>query len=160
VVESLAERYEDTADNVKGIFDPGTKEIAIRKDAQERAGAEGFAGFTLAHEAGHAADAGQGLRNLFGGGLLVPRNPSEFAESDLASEQLDRLSARARGIFRPEQTEEGLSDLELYDDEEYVAYRETVEERLADAIALNVLEPRAARREAPELAEFLRERVF
>jgi hypothetical protein len=78
----------------------------------------------------------------------------------LASEQLDRLSARARGIFRPEQTEEGLSDLELYDDEEYVAYRETVEERLADAIALNVLEPRAARREAPELAEFLRERVF
>jgi len=159
VMESLEDYSVTTSANTMGLFNPRKKEIALREVAMDRRN-EGFAGFTLAHESGHAADAAKGLRSVFGVGPVIPKNPSEFAESDKAQEQLEKLSARARGAFREEQIDDPVSDFKMYDDEEYNKYRERVEEQIADAIALAALEPRAARREAPELVDFLRDRVL
>jgi len=159
VMESLEEYSVTTSANTMGLFNPRKKEIAMREVAMDRRD-EGFAGFTLAHETGHAADAAKGLRSVFGAGPLIPSNPSEFAESDEAREQLESLSARARGAFREEQIDDPVSDFKMYEDEDYNKYRDRVEEQIADAIALAALEPRAARREAPELVDFLRDRVF
>lgn len=159
VMESLEDYSVSTSASTMGLFNPRKKEIALRKYANDRR-EEGFAGFTLAHEAGHAADRGKGLRSVFGAGPVIPKNPSEFAESDEAQEQLDRLSARARGAFREDLIDDPLSDFKMYENEEYNRYRERVGEKIADAIALTVLEPRAAQREAPELTGFLRDRLF
>jgi hypothetical protein len=113
VMESLEEYSVTTSANTMGLFNPRKKEIAMREVAMDRRD-EGFAGFTLAHETGHAADAAKGLRSVFGAGPLIPSNPSEFAESDEAREQLESLSARARGAFREEQIDDPVSDFKMY----------------------------------------------
>lgn len=152
VYESLADLYESTTKSTKGVFNPRTKEIGL-KEGSDKPDVEGFAGFTLAHEAGHAADDDLGIIDSIARG--------EVDEVDERLEQLDRLSARARGAFRDDLVADQLPDgfIEPHTNKKYIRYRELLDERIADAIALTVLEPRAAQREAPELFGFLQEQI-
>lgn len=150
--ESLADLYESNTGTTKGLFSPSTRKISLREDAK-KAGSEGFAMFTLAHEAGHAAEYQDRL------------GPAVIRKDELGPDrfkQLDRLSARARGAFKPGLASDLFSDdfIRPHRKGDYTRYREDTKERMADAIALTVLEPRAAQREAPELAGFLRDQLF
>lgn len=92
-------------------------------------------GPVLAHETGHAID--------FAAGGLTERFGSEFdffdgRDADLRDEA-ERLSERVRGSIEDGQR----------------AYREDSRELVADAFAAMTIEPRAARREAPNLVDAL-----
>jgi len=91
-------------------------------------------GFVFAHEAGHAVDFEVGIGEQFGsqGDFFQGR------EEDLESEAI-ALTERVRGSISPGQQ----------------AYREDNRELVADAFAAMAVEPRAARREAPNLVEAL-----
>lgn len=117
-----------------GAFDAHLKEIRISEGQSEEEEP-----LTLAHEAGHAADAFSTpseattkrafeLDELF----------DDEGRKERVREDLDTLTERARGSA---------------DDR----YRDRPNEKIADAAALAVVEPRAARREGGEAIEFLEE---
>lgn len=120
----------------KGTFSAGDKSVQVGDFISEDEEA-----FVLSHEAGHAADA-----------FATPGETTTSRESELdkmfeteekkqkVSDDLTALSKRARGQFGDGDT-----------------YRSSTHERIADAVSLTVLEPRAARREGGEAVDFLEE---
>lgn len=133
---SIGELTDNPNQYAKGAFDPSNQEVRVREDISGRDRA-----FTLAHEAGHASDA-----------LSTPSDTTtkrsyevdELFDDDERKEtvldQLTDLSERARGSV-----------------DEDTRYRDSPNEKIADAAALATLEPRAARREGGEAVGFLEE---
>lgn len=120
----------------KGTFTASDKSVQVGDFISEDEEA-----FVLSHEAGHAADA------FATPGETTTSRESEFdemfetdEEKQRVSEALSTLSERARGQFGDGDT-----------------YRNSTHERIADAVSLTVLEPRAARREGSEAVNFLEE---
>lgn len=91
-------------------------------------------GPVFAHETGHAIDFAVGVGERFGS----QGDFFEGREEDLKDEALT-LTERMRGAIAPGEQ----------------AYREDARELVADAFASMAIEPRAARREAPNLVEAL-----
>lgn len=128
-----------------GVFDPYEDEIRVNTSLSPDAPSlDRQPGFVLAHEAGHAGDA------FATEGFGTTSRAYEFDEQfddderkEMVGQQLTKLSERARGKV-PETGDEAM-------------YRDSPNEKIADAAALATIEPRAARREAPDAVEFLEE---
>jgi hypothetical protein len=159
---------------VSGRFTLADREVLLRKDVDERDPLRGeIAGLTAAHEAGHALDYNElkrqrvnqpGYFDLPEGIDFLPEDQQRldalFKDSEeTIDEQLDRLTVRARGAYAGNDPDDEFSDIFADEDEQYSEYRSRLGEKMADAFALAVLEPRATKRETPELFEFLQDKI-
>jgi len=157
--------------NPSGIYRHDDRQIFLREDLKlGRVGRLG--GLTEAHEAGHALDYAAFNR------AEIKKRESDIDDSrefllkdrrrldeifegsqETIDDQLDRLTVRARGAYKGNVPEDSFGDFEADMDDDYSQYRGRVREKMADAFALTVLEPRATKREAPELFKFLQEQI-
>lgn len=140
----VRERDAQSVGSSSGAFDPWENEIRVNENLPDKPDKlEKDTGFVYAHEAGHAADAfateGFGSTKDYEFGEMFEDEEKE----QRVGKELTKLSERARGS--------------VSDDK---GYRDSVDEKFADAIALSAIEPRAARREAPEAVEFLEDKGF
>lgn len=140
--EALAGEVQNTSGG--SAFDPWESEIRIEETLPDEPDSlDRDRGFVYAHEAGHAADAfateGFGASKDYEFGEMFDDEEKE----ETVGQQLTKLSERARGSVQDDS-----------------GYRDSIDEKLADAAALSAIEPRAARREAPEAVEFLEDEGF
>lgn len=125
-----------TADDPRGVAsgEEPEREIQAEPDLDEEYPVF-QEGSVFAHEAGHAIDFEVGVGERFGS----QGDFFEAREEDLKNEAI-ALTERMRGAIDPGEQ----------------AYREDERELVADAFASMAVEPRAAKREAPNLVETLR----
>jgi len=175
IVETVTEKEsiesQSATRTALGLFRVADREVLLRKDLERWYNR--ISGFTAAHEAGHAIDYVEMQRqrlkqpkyfDLPEGIDFLPEDQERidtlFQDSEeTIDEQLDRLTVRARGAYVGNDPDEEFADIRADEDEEYSEYRSGLDEKMADAFALAVLEPRATKREAPELFEFLQEKI-
>lgn len=151
VVDEIVETDEPKKDapnatgRESGVFDPYENQIRINESLSPDANSlDTQPGFVLAHEAGHAGDAfateGFGTTSR---GYEFDEQFEDENRKETVGQQLTKLSERARG--------------EVPESGDQAVYRDSPNEKIADAAALATIEPRAARREAPDAVEFLEE---
>jgi hypothetical protein len=154
-------RTDPGGDDVIGAFgrtvsnetDEVTKtKITAASDIEEDEFAFYTTGPVLAHEVGHAADfdagGGKAERGFASDGLFDSKESGDTDangfDRDQALEEAFKITERMRGTILDYQK----------------SYRESETELVADAIASMALEPRAARREAPELFDLVDEKIL
>jgi len=122
----------------RGEFDPETKRARVKPigsgdDGDGEGFVDDFFGRRVAHETGHAIEDGPGFSG------------DDLMNDETLRQQAEGLSERVRGSFASEPSRERR------------LYRRQSEELFADAASSAMLEPSAAKREAPDLFEELNE---
>lgn len=155
-IERMEEQDPEEMGSTKASFLASERRIQVRSDLEDDASFPTEArAFTLAHEGGHAFDRAVGEREdlrfqQLGWSLVGKHHMDKFTEEarwdvdEELGESFVTLSERARGE---------IEDL-------LKPYRGRVGELFADAVALSVLEPRAARREAPKAFDAIQREGF
>lgn len=148
VISDVKKRDPEHMGSTAGTFAPGSKTVTMRDDPDDKTQRDAFdSGPALAHEIGHAIDKGVGEdADSESDWWASKRNELPGFHSTGFSQEVLGLSKRMRGGL------EGKSH-------ERRNYRLKRQEAAADAIGAVILDPEAARREAPEFVSEFEELV-
>lgn len=126
-----------SAKNLQGKFSPrGSKTYGIDENVVRVQGNANQPERTLAHEVGHAIDRdfGDGRGNTLTDRLFDLDSPASEADDEELAEEAFGLSKKARGDFKGQEQ-----------------YRRQFSELTADVVGQAIIQPRATKRDAPEL---------
>lgn len=130
-----------SAKNLQGKFSPkGSKTYGRDESVARVQGTANQPERTLAHELGHAFDYGTGEERGYGltNELFDLDTPTSEGDTETLTEQAFNVSEKARGDFKGQQS-----------------YRRQYKELTADLVGQAIIQPRATKRDAPDLFERL-----